>query len=139
MNERKPVYTYKVFSYRNHRYKVSHHEPYTPEMSGFTYYVYLNVDPTKTIKEVEDACHVGEFHGGITYCHHVKHRTHDNPVEPWQHGYEFYEVGCDYAHYGDENRGYTENEICFDAENTIDKLIEAGLLPDKEKKKEVTP
>jgi len=132
--ERKPIYETKVFIYKGHRYKVSHRDSYSPELCGFTYYVFGKVDPDKTIKETkysfDDA---GDFHGGVTYCHHIKHRTNDNPQEKWQQDSEYYEIGCDYAHLGDENRHYNLDYVCFDAENTIDKLIEAGLLDNLEK------
>lgn len=134
MVDLKPIYVSKVFRYKGHRYKVTKSEGYRPGMSGFTYYIYAGVDPAKTIEETKTAFDsAGEFHGGVTYCHLIKHRTFDqpDPNEKWQQDNEYYEIGCDYAHLGDDYQNYTESKVCFDAEFTIYKLIEAGLLEDR--------
>lgn len=60
-----------------------------------------------------------EFHGGCTF--YQKHGHTD--------GYRYVEMGCDYAHLWDRERGgYVLEEILYDAKKCIDSLYENGVL-----------
>ena len=58
-----------------------------------------------------------QFHGGITYTQlHIVNGARGDP--------RVLEVGCDYAHLGDENFTYTQESLAVDAMSTIDSLHE---------------
>ncbi|MDX1902117.1 MAG: hypothetical protein SFW66_08995 [Gammaproteobacteria bacterium] len=127
------------FSYRDHNYEVRQTPKFDfdsslSHLSGFTYYILTkNIDGD--LNDIESKFDVGEFHGGITYCrrHIVQSFSKPDPSYKWQADTTYLKIGCDYAHIWDDG-SETLDDVCRDAERTIDKLIEAELIEDKEKK-----
>jgi hypothetical protein len=133
-------------SYRNVPYKIAHWgktHGYTPGGDGiWNYYVYINEsaavdfpklwlpDQLKRFTEVspERVSHdyYGEgfpfidMHGGITF--YAKHGHSE--------GHRCVEVGCDYSHLWDHERGggYCVEDIFYDVRRTIDQLYADGIV-----------
>lgn len=128
-------------SYRGIGYKILRHAigmAHTPESKGiWNYYVYIPEKkspifaslwlPSEKRKDFNFVTHdyyaaFGQvnFHGGITF--YAKH----GEVE----GHRVVEVGCDYNHYWDQERGYSASleEVTQDCLATIDHLFELGFL-----------
>ncbi len=65
-----------------------------------------------------------EFHGGITFYQKHGHTE----------GYRYVELGCDYNHLWDQERGFGYNieEVLLDVKICIDSVYVAGLIKEKQ-------
>lgn len=141
---RKPILEQKTFEHRGHRYEVSRNLKLIDQLSstsypvsGFCYYIFSADDETRSISETKRLFETtGDFHCGVTYCQKIINKSFDDNPEnkSWMADQTFYKIGCDYNHYWDEAKVYDIDFVCMEAERTIDNLIDAGLLKNKEVK-----
>lgn len=80
-------------------------QKFSPESHGFVSQDYYGL-----------SANGADWHGGITYYAKLGHMV----------GYRAIELGCDYAHLFDSERGYdyTLNEVLYDCLGTIKQLVE---------------
>jgi hypothetical protein len=132
--------------YRDISYKISRHakgQSYTPQSEGiWCYYIYLHESKVKDFASLwaegevvkitpesygfvsyeyyKEPFNSIEFHGGITY--YAKHGEFE--------GHRSVELGCDYNHLWDIERGYGYGltDILVDVKSTIDSVYEANLI-----------
>jgi hypothetical protein len=138
-------------SYRGIQYKVSLRaigRDYTPASEGiWCFYIFLNEDKVKDFAPLwlEDEIYKYkpeaegritheyycepfkslEFHGGVTY--YAKHGHTE--------GFRTVEIGCDYNHLWDMERGYGYRieDILYDVRKCIDSVYENGLIAEQTK------
>lgn len=136
----KPLSINKIFKHRGINFKITEWRFNDPRETkvNFNYYLFFNEHNSiftrdTAIKEVKRTCdEIGDFHGGVSYCHKVLDKTSDDPKERWQQDSYWFEVGCDYSHLWDSERSYDLDDILIDAIHSVECLIENGIYKNKE-------